>query len=1374
MAFATATAASLLLASFAAPLRAEDTDIFTVNKAVTSERPNVLIVQDNSANWNSVFAAEKSALVSTVSGLDDRFNVGLMTFVETGGGNTSVDGSYVRAAVRQMTTANKTALANLVNSFDQLADKSNNAVYGLTMAEIYRYFGGLNATTGQVKRDAAGNTFNSGASGPASQAVYALPGNAFTSMASNTYVSPIADNCAKNFVIFISNGPGQDNASATSTATSALSGYGGNTSSITLSPNGSQSNIADEWARFLANTDVNAAHALTQNVVSYTVDVNPGTTGQGPGWTALLKSIALQGKGKYFAVNGNTTEIADALNQIFQEVIAQNSVFAASALPASVNTRGTFLNQVYMGQFRPDGNASPRWTGNLKQYTAGLNTATPPQLELQDSLNKPIADTTFGFINGTVKSFWTTDSTFWDAAYYPAAQAPVNNITGLPIAGTSDNPDGNLVEKGGAAQRLRIAYAGPSPNLVSTRNVYTCTGTCAAGSSLSGFPFDTSNAAIDATALGINIVASVSSMTYTETTPGVGTVTATASAHGFTTGQSVTMSGASQTEYNGLKTVTVVDANTFTYLITVNPTTPATGTITLTKPTITLGTTSVTRSAGTGLTATASVTTLLPHLYATGDSIVIAGATGTSANYNKTATVTVTGANTFTYSINVDPPSPGATSGVAGGSSINTITRSGTTVTVTTQNGSFTNGSSVAISGVPTAAGGAYYNTTVTLTAGGTKTFSFTTAIITPTTAAGPITATKPTSAVTVSSITRAGPTAYVTTATAHGVSAGQTFTIAGANESNYDGSFSAVSGSGSTLTYTVTVSPASPASGTIVATLTGTANKDELIRWVRGENRQLDDNPSTAGAANTYVRGYLHGDVVHSRPAIVNYNRNGDDNDVVVFYGANDGIFHAAQGGRGSAGGNELWGFIPSEFFKKFTRLYSEQPLIDNANSATAKSYFMDGPIATYTLDVNNDGKLKSADGDKVYLYMSARRGGRFIYALDVSDPATPKMLWSVNSSTAGFAELGQTWGEGKVTKLRGYTNPVLVLTAGYDATANDAATQGTATMGRGVFMIDAITGAPIWHAGKTAVTSPPSGMTSVAVTGMDYAIPADAAVIDSDADGYADRLYLADTGGNIWRANISALTSGGVPDKAAWTVDKLASLGGTGSDARKFLFVPDVVAFDGPPTTIDSILIGSGDREHPFDVSIQNRFYMIKDSHALTARPATGVVIHESDLFDATNDAIQVGTTVQQTAAALALASASGWFVTLGTGEKVVTPSVTLAGSTIFGTNLPESTVSTATSCSSGLGEARIYTVGFKDATSKIDQPVDGVLGANDRYSTVPGGGLPPPPVAISVEINGKFYEGVGMGPTIITPPGPSIAGRKRVYWNMLSESR
>ena len=39
---------------------------------------------------------------------------------------------------------------------------------------------------------------------------------------------------------------------------------------------------------------------------------------------------------------------------IFSEIQAVNSVFASVSLPVSVNTEGTFLNQVYIGMFRPD------------------------------------------------------------------------------------------------------------------------------------------------------------------------------------------------------------------------------------------------------------------------------------------------------------------------------------------------------------------------------------------------------------------------------------------------------------------------------------------------------------------------------------------------------------------------------------------------------------------------------------------------------------------------------------------------------------------------------------------------------------------------------------------------------------------------------------------------------------------------------------------------------------------------------------------------------------------------------------------------------------------------------------------------------------
>ena len=69
--------------------------------------------------------------------------------------------------------------------------------------------------------------------------------------------------------------------------------------------------------------------------------------------------------------------------------------------------------------------------------------------------------------------------------------------------------------------------------------------------------------------------AAVSSITRSGTTA---TVT-TATAHGFTTGQKVVISGATQADYNGAFTVTVTSSTVFTYTVANSPTTPATGTI---------------------------------------------------------------------------------------------------------------------------------------------------------------------------------------------------------------------------------------------------------------------------------------------------------------------------------------------------------------------------------------------------------------------------------------------------------------------------------------------------------------------------------------------------------------------------------------------------------------------------------------------------------------------------------------------------------------------------------------------------------------------------------------------------------------------------
>src|SRR6266704_3381600 len=171
----------------------EDIDIFLANPSFTAQRPNVLFMVDNTANWNQAFANEKSAMVTVVKSASSDFNFGLMLFNESG--QPDNHGAYVRFGIRQMDSTNKPALMTVINNFDQLGDKGNNNEVSEMMYEAYAYWAGITANLGfgQAKRDYKGSTDNPAGS---------LQSNAFTGAGINAYTSPITDPCQKNFQIY--------------------------------------------------------------------------------------------------------------------------------------------------------------------------------------------------------------------------------------------------------------------------------------------------------------------------------------------------------------------------------------------------------------------------------------------------------------------------------------------------------------------------------------------------------------------------------------------------------------------------------------------------------------------------------------------------------------------------------------------------------------------------------------------------------------------------------------------------------------------------------------------------------------------------------------------------------------------------------------------------------------------------------------------------------------------------------------------------------------------------------------------------------------------------------------------------------------------
>ncbi|SHL72952.1 PilC/PilY family type IV pilus protein [Rhodanobacter sp. OK091] len=555
----------------------------------------------------------------------------------------------------------------------------------------------------------------------------------------------------------------------------------------------------------------------------------------------------------------------------------------------------------------------------------------------------------------------------------------------------------------------------------------------------------------------------------------------------------------------------------------------------------------------------------------------------------------------------------------------------------------------------------------------------------------------------------------------------------------------------------------------------TASYTAQDLINWVRGKDNITTgtgvENPKGPGGSVT-VRPSIHGDVLHSRPAVVNY---GGSVGIVAFYGSNDGFFRAVNGNQDAtfttvtpapAGainitnttsyvrpGSELWSFIAPQFFSKLKDLHDNTPQLTLGAASSKKDYFFDGTTTVYQ-------NLRTTPAT-TYIYVTARRGGRLIYAFDVSDPTLPKFLWS--RTNADIPVLGQTWSQPKLALVKGNTNPVVIMGGGYDTNEDTDPATVPDTMGNAIVVLDAFTGNTVW-------TACPSGCTT-AVSAMTYAIPADITLLDSDGDAKTDRLYAADLGGNIWRADIDGATP-----STDWKVTQIAKLSSTGNGtgascastptgARKFFYPPDVTQTG----NFDAVVAASGDREHPLLVNasscVVNRFYMLKDTSTGKSVPSTWTTITESMLTDETG-ALTGGTPYPSTS------TTQGFFINLGAGEKAVNAPLTVAGYTYFGTNTP--TPASSLVCSANLGIARGYAINF----------LTGAGLNNKGYITFDGGGMPPSPVFGLVEvttssgvytpvlIGGGNQTGLNggnnsssLGANKVTPP--NTGKRKRTYW-------
>lgn len=551
---------------------------------------------------------------------------------------------------------------------------------------------------------------------------------------------------------------------------------------------------------------------------------------------------------------------------------------------------------------------------------------------------------------------------------------------------------------------------------------------------------------------------------------------------------------------------------------------------------------------------------------------------------------------------------------------------------------------------------------------------------------------------------------------------------------------------------------------GSLVNFTTGTVNNlstnstinNNIVNFIRGQ----DVTGEIGGVPSSNSRPSIHGDVVHSRPLPVDY---GGSTGVVVYYGAGDGVYRAVS----AATGQELWSFVAPETGGRLQRLLDNSPLIQTpyptpaggvqVPGTTPKDFFFDGSTGLY----------QNADNSKVWIYSAMRRGGRMLYAFDVTTPATPQLKWRIgcpdladdNGCTNGMSAIGQTWSTPSVATLSGYssTTPVVIVGGGYDGCEDADSTTPACSNPKGavVYVLDGDSGAVIRSFPTTR------------------SVAADVSLVDINQDGTVDAAYVADTGGNIYRIDFSdPVNSFAARSPSAWTITKVAY---TAGGFRKFLFAPALL----PYKNSVYVAIVSGDREHPlsanypFVTPVVNRAYVYLDSPLRTG--ATNLDgPNMSNYTDTTSTACNTNNILPG-------GLSYGWYMDLtanGPGEQGVTSALIIAGMVTFSTNRP---VTNPAACTTALGEARGYWVNLLNASGAIGS--SGVCGGRTS-SVFLGGGLPPSPVSGTVSING-VPQVVVIGAVQKDPNAtnsalsgqqvkPPIAStRKRTYWRTTGDT-
>lgn len=332
--------------------------------------------------------------------------------------------------------------------------------------------------------------------------------------------------------------------------------------------------------------------------------------------------------------------------------------------------------------------------------------------------------------------------------------------------------------------------------------------------------------------------------------------------------------------------------------------------------------------------------------------------------------------------------------------------------------------------------------------------------------------------------------------------------------------------------------------------TALGTTDVLDYIRGVRSKEKQ--------NGGTLRNRSSILGDIVNSSPVYV-----GDTD--TVYVGANDGMLHAFNATTGA----EQFAYIPST-------IIAALPLLTDSNYS--HQYFVDGDIAVST---------RTQTPNKNYLVANLGRGGKGLFGLDVTNPATfgtANVLWEYTSAVD--ADLGYMLGRPLIAKMNDGSTAIIVSN-GYNSTNGKAV----------LYIFNLATGALI-----KKIDTLVAGDNGLATPG----------IVDSNNDGTIDAIYAGDLKGNVWKFDVSSNTVAtwdvatkvaGVPQPMFVARDAL--------NIRQPITAPITVAIDSVVGDLNYgkrfVFFGTGSffqTNDPTDLQIQTWYGLIDDNATIASR--------------------------------------------------------------------------------------------------------------------------------------------------------------------------